>query len=164
MLTITFDTNTIPLDRTLLALGNLPADLAVTSVTRREMQGGSSAAHLRTLRELPEVYLMGESEMGVAVLGTRKIADLFEKTLSAITNGSFPKPDRRSHLTPNEKRQMRDALIFCTHVREGRDIFVTDDVTAFGKPGSEQRNLFTELASTQIMTMEEFEHFCSTQR
>jgi hypothetical protein len=104
---------------------------------------------------------MGESPMGVGVLGNQADADLFERTIAVITNGSFPKRGSRGKLTPSQKHQMRDAMILCTHVREGRNVFVTDDKTAFGEDGSEQRQRVMGLAPTRIMTLEEFERFCS---
>ena len=39
---------------------------------------------------MPEFWVMGESPMGVAVLARETERDLFEATLVAITNGSFP--------------------------------------------------------------------------
>jgi hypothetical protein len=163
-LKITLDTNTLPVDRALQALGRIPADVVVTSVTAREVQGTKWEPELSCLQVVPETWVMGESPMGLGVLGNQADAGLFEKTLGTITNGSFPKPGKRGNLTPSQKRQMHDAMIFCTHVREGRDVFVTNDKTAFGEDGSVQRRRVVELAPTQVMTLEEFERFCATRQ
>jgi hypothetical protein len=56
----------------------------------------------------------------------------------------------------------------CSSVRtsaRAEDIFVTNDVNAFGSEGSEQRQRMNALApQTQIMTLTEFERFCAAQR
>jgi hypothetical protein len=163
-LRITLDTNTLPLERALLALCGTQADVVITTVTAREIQGSKLESELSLLHVVPEIWVMDEAPMGVGALGDQAHADLFEKTITAITNGSFPKRDARTNLSPSQKRQMRDAMIFCTHVREERDVFVTDDKTAFGEEGSAQRQSVMALASTRIMTLEEFERFCSAQR
>ena len=92
--------------------------------------------------------------MGLAALATEAERDLFEMVLVAITNGSFPKSGSRSTLKARQRNQLRDAMIFCTHVREGRDIFVTNDVKAFDSEGGEQRFRVNTLApQTKIMTL-----------
>ena len=56
-------------------------------------------------------------------------------------------------------------MIFCAHVREGRDIFLSDNVKAFGREGSPQRQRMSALAlRTKIMTRAEFERFCEARR
>ena len=165
MLKITLDTNMLPLERTLQALGNIPADVVVTSVTAREVRGTKWEPELSQLHIVPELWVMGESALGMAVLGNEADRDLFEKTVVAITNDSFPRPGARGDLTPLQRSQMRDAMIFCTHVREGRDIFVTDDKKAFGAEGSAQRQRVAALApQTRIMTLAEFENYCAAQQ
>jgi hypothetical protein len=121
-LTITLDTNTLPVEQALRALGPVPANVKITTVTAREV-GSKWEPELSQLEVVAETWVMGESPMGVAAMGSQADADLFEKTLVAISNGSFPKRDARGHLTEPQRRQMRDAMIFCTHVREKRDIF-----------------------------------------
>ncbi len=89
---------------------------------------------------------------------------LFERILDVMSSRSFPRPGHGSTLTEGERNQMRNAMIFCTRVREGRDIFVTDDVT-FGSEGSAQRQQLSALApQTKIMTLPEFERYCDTQQ
>jgi hypothetical protein len=80
--------------------------------------------------------------------------DCFETVLRIISNGSFPKPNAREDLTQGERTQLRDAMIFCTHVREGRDIFVTLDTKAFLRDGRKER--LESLYKTRIMTRQQF--------
>jgi hypothetical protein len=147
-LKITLDTNTFLLEHVdFLTIGQ--ADVKTTTDTAREL--GS-----KWKPELSVLQLRHD-----AVLGSQADADLIEKTLAVITNGSFPKRGDRGDLTPSQKSQMHNAMIFCTHVREERDIFVTDNTTAFGSEGSEQRQRIEALApSTRVMTLDEFERFC----
>ncbi len=163
-LKITLDTNTLPLERALDALGNRPADLAVTSVTAREVHGTRWAPELHSLDVVPEMWVMDETPLDMGALASQSDADLFEATIAIITNGAFPRQGSRENLTPQQTRQMRDAMIFCTHVREGRDIFVTNDVTAFGEEGSVQCQRFAALSSTRVMTLAEFERSCAPPR
>ena len=51
---------------------------------------------LHQLQVAPELWVMGESPMGLAALATEAERDLFEMVLVAIANGSFPKPGGRS--------------------------------------------------------------------
>ncbi len=160
-LKITLDTNALPLERALQALGRVQADVKVTTVTAREVHGTKWEPELSVLQCVPELFVLDESHMDASVLGSQADDDLFEKTLTVITNGAFPERSKRGTLTSQQRNQMRDALIFCTHVREGRNIFVTDDVKAFGREGSPQRWRIEALApSTRVMTLDEFERFC----
>lgn len=59
-LKITLDTNTLPLERALDALDNRPADLAVTSLTAREVHGTRWAPELHSLDVVPELWVMDE--------------------------------------------------------------------------------------------------------
>jgi hypothetical protein len=164
-LTITLDTNTLPLEQAMRAIGSRPFDVQITSITAREI-GSKREPELSLLAgitepEIAETAVMDESQWDVAVFGSDADADLFEKTLVAITNGSFHKRGARGHLTAPQRRQMRDAMIFCAHVREKRDIFVTNDVRAFGAENTAQRQRVETLApATRIMTLAELERFC----
>jgi len=90
-LKITLDTNTLPVDRALEALGDIPADVVVTTVTSREVHGTKWQPELSTLK-VPEIWVMGESPMGVGALGRPSDAEVFEVLLDAISRGTFPKP------------------------------------------------------------------------
>jgi hypothetical protein len=160
MVKITLDTNTFPLEQALRALGGITADVAVTTVITRELERSDWHHESLTLRQLPETAVLDESRYGSAVYGGDADEACFERALVAITNGSFPKKGQRENLTDGQRRQMRDAMIFCTHVREERDIFVSDDEAAFGTEGSAQRLRTAALGKTKIMTLSEFEAFC----
>ena len=144
MLKITLDTNTVRPEQMSAAIRKIRggADVATTTTVVREI-GSVYDPSLYRLHVVPALWVMGESPLGVAALVSEADRDLFEAILAAITNGSFPKPDRRATLTQGERNQMRDAMIFCTHIREARDIFVTNDVKAFGSEGSPQRQRVT---------------------
>jgi hypothetical protein len=158
-LTITLDTNTFPLERALSALRGRRVDVATTTVTTRELAGSDWHSESLTLRQLAETWVLGESPLGTAVLGSEEQAAFFENALRVLTNGSFPRRGQRGALTASQRRQMRDAMAFCTHVREGRDIFVTNDKKAFGINGSDQRQR-VEALGARVMTLVEFEEFC----
>ena len=56
---------------------------------------------------------------------------------------------------------MRDAMILTTHVRNQRDVFMSNDTKAFGAEGSVQRQRVEKVAhTTRIMTLAEFARFC----
>jgi hypothetical protein len=165
VLKITLDTNAVRLDEVGAAIRKLRGgvDIAITTTVAREI-GSKYDTSIHQLQIVPEFWVMGESPMGVAVLASKADRDLFEAALDAISNGSFPKPGSRSTLTQGQRNQLRDAMIFCTHVREGRDIFVTKDAKGFGIEAGEQRLRMSALApDTRIMTLGEFERFCDGQ-
>ena len=81
-----------------------------------------------------------------------------EEVLSTISNGSFPAPSQRSHLTRGERKQLRDAMILEAHLRENRDIFVTDDRRAFINRELAQR--LEARFATRIMTSVQFREHC----
>ena len=81
----------------------------------------------------------------------------FEDTLNAISNGSFPPQGKREKLSPGQKRQLRDAMVFVTHVRERHDIFVTDDASGFINDG--RRKYLEGRSNTKILRSEELFDF-----
>lgn len=162
MLKITLDTNSVRVEQVSAAIRKIRGgvDIATTTTVAREI-GSMYDPELHQLQVTPELWVMGESVMGMATLASEGERDLFEATLVAITNGSFPSRENRSTLTQGQRNQLRDAMIFCKHVREGHGIFVSDDVKAFGREGSPQRQRMSALAPrTKIMTLAEFERFC----
>ena len=166
VLRITLDTNTARLERVGPAIRKIrdAVDVATTTTVAREI-GSVYDPSLHQLRIASELWVMGESPLGVAVLGGEGDPTFFERVLAAITNESFPKPGSRSSLSQGQRNQLRDAMIFYTHVREARDIFVTNDVKAFGSEGTEQRRRVGALApTTRVMTLAEFERFCDAQQ
>jgi hypothetical protein len=162
MLRVTIDTNV--LDRTARsrvqeAIEGIDVDLATTTVTLRERpetQGetltGSGVVYEAAVYDestydeavyapdvVHETLVLGESTVGSAVLGGDDSPSRLEAILEIIGNGSFPKPGRRESLTEGERRQLRDAMILEAHSRDGRDILVSNDVTAFGRTGDQSR-------------------------
>jgi hypothetical protein len=86
------------------------------------------------------------------------VANTFERLLRIVSNGSFPARERRSTLSPGERRQLRDAMILSTHIREGRDIFVTNDAKGFIQGG--RRELLETEFGIRVMTTLEFFNLC----
>jgi hypothetical protein len=163
-LKITLDTNTLPLERAMVAATRIGADVVVTTVTAREVHGTKLEPELSTLKLLPETWVLGESPLGTAVLGSDEDAACYEQALRIVSNGAFPRPGARGALSDGQRRQLRDAMIFCAHVREKRDILVSDDTTAFGEESSAQRQRIEALGKTRVMTLPEFERFCDQPR
>lgn len=107
----------------------------------------------------PAVYetaVLGEWQLGMAVLGSDELLTRYESILRVIGNGSFPPPGKRENLSDGEKHQQRDAMILEAHTRDGRDVLVSDDEKAFiGKDGTKRPKL-EALCATRIMTVGEF--------
>ncbi len=160
MPSITLDTNTLPADDLRAALEPRGFDFAVVSVTDREVSGTSFAAFAASLRNVAEAAVWDESEWDKAVWGGQADGECLERALAVISCGSFPPPAKRANLTAGHRRQLRDAMIFCAHVRERRDIFVTSDTTGF-IDGGRREELAAQFA-TRIMTRAEFvAEFCT---
>lgn len=176
MLKITLDTNQIG-DRELPkikgALIKLKADVATISVTDREIRGSSIKSFGNVLLEtgvwdeshwdnmvwansITEDFILGESELGKAQLGSNSSKDTFEEVLKIITGGTFPKAGNREQLSPGQRNQLRDAMILEAHIREKRDILISDDKKAFiGHDGS-HRQILESKFGIKIMTSDEF--------
>ena len=135
---ITVDTETVPLVPALdaLRLGRVQVNepiMTTTDVAREVLHGGAHSPELSRLHVDPNRW---------KDTGKPKDVDLFAG-VALVSPGTA------------QQRQM-----FCTHVREGRDIFVTDGVKAFGGEYSAQRERLEELGRTRIMTLAEFGRFC----
>jgi hypothetical protein len=152
MRTITLDTDVANCREVIEAAQRRGLESAVISVTNREMRGSTYRPAVDA--QVLETLVFGESEFGQMVLGSETEPALFEQILQIISNGSFPKPDSRDHLTPGERHQLRDALILLTHVRERRDILVSNDTRAFLSHG--RREALESVLGTRIMTSAEF--------
>lgn len=151
--TVTLDTNVTPPET---LTGSVPADqfhFAVVSVTDRETAGTSFQVKFNRLGRVAEAAVWGESAWG-AVWAAQEDAECLEKVLAIISHRGFPKQGQREVLTPGQRRQLRDAAIFCAHVREGRHIFVSNDANAFIDEG--RRELLENEFKTRIMRPEEF--------
>lgn len=176
---ITFDTNIFPLDD--LLFKDKPVEIAVVSVTDRELENHTLSAELRKLKNIKETgvwdeskwgqakwgpvifetAVLNESRLGECVLGSDKEVDVFEKLLKIISSSSFPKSGQRSNLNLGERHQLRDAMILTAHIRDGRDIFVTEDIRGFIGRKGEIRNEIEKLFKTKIMTKQEFTDYLS---
>jgi len=152
---VTFDTNILPADDLLAACSNHSFDFAVVSVTERELDGTDLLVELKPLGKVIETGVYGESKYRKARYGSKQTHFTREEILSIISGGSFP-PDRQC-LSKGHRRQLRDSMIFHAHVREQRDIFVTNDCRGFIRDG--RREKLQEGYNTQIMTRNEFEDF-----
>jgi len=162
MVSVTLDTNTVDDGRVAAAARLAGFELAHTTVTERELESSRVQTAFENSRAVVEPFVMGESAWGVAALGSRPVADAFERLLQVISNGSFPGRDRRSKLSAGERRQLRDAMILLAHIRDGRDIFVTNDKKGFIE-GGRREQLEKEFA-TRIMTGDEFLSLCESGR
>ena len=164
MLTITLDTGTLKLMDALAILDGLEVDIASTTVTAREVEGTAWAAKVGQLPALQESWVLGESVLGAAVWGNEGDSDRFEQLLLLLSGRGFPKPGKRSTLTDGERHLLRDAAILSTHAREGRDLFVSDDTKAIGRPGSELRARLLSAFGIRAMTLAEFHDYADTLR
>lgn len=158
MKTVTLDTNTVDDARLIEAAGLAGFVVVQTTVTDRELESSGVHSVLAEGGRLYEPFVLGESRLGFAVLGSESVATTFEKLLRVISNGAFPARDRRSNLSPGERRQLRDAMILSTHIRAGRDIFVTNDVKGFIQGG--RREALEGEFAIRVMTAVEFLKLC----
>ena len=158
MKTVTLDTNSVDDARVVEAARLAGFAVVQTTVTDRELESSAVQTALPEGERLYEPFVLGESRLGFAVLGSESVATTFERLLRVISNGSFPAPNRRSSLSPGERRQLRDAMILSAHIREGRDIFVTNDVKGFIRGG--RRELLEREFGMQVMTAVEFLKLC----
>ena len=106
----------------------------------------------------PAPFVIGESLIApddapsgeYDVLGNDDDVDLFEASVVAAGNGSFPRAGQRDDLTDGQRRQLRDAMIFTAHVRERRHVVVSDDQKAYVKHSKRER--LESLGTTKIRT------------
>ena len=174
------DTNVVneeELSRLKAACADRDVEIAYTTVTNREQEGSSVPSDRANVMEtfvwdesawdravwggppIPETAVVGEWRLGEAVLGDEEAQSQLEAIL-AIINGDreFPPPGDRDVMTREQRRRFRDAMILEAHTREGRDIFVTNDIRDFIRGGRQER--LERLYSTRIMTVEQFCDLC----
>ena len=151
MKTVTIDTNILPADDLVRLAKQKGYEVVVVSVTEREMNSGDTRLQVPELGQVLETGIYGESVWGKAVYGS---ANYLEPILQIISNGSFPKAGQRNQLTDGQRGQLRDAMILEAHVRDGREVFVTDDKKAFIDNG--RRDALQSLLNTRIRNREEF--------
>ncbi|MDQ3776299.1 MAG: hypothetical protein M3461_19045 [Pseudomonadota bacterium] len=154
MLTVTVDTNILPIEDLVAAIAPGEFAFAMTSVTHREIEGSVNLTPGAETSRVPETLVWGESCWDGGFWGAESDTACLERALAIIADGSFPPPNRRATLNHGERSQLRDAMILCAHVREKRDIFVTDDRRAFVR--NDRRVKLEQLFSTRIMTQPEF--------
>jgi hypothetical protein len=175
VLRVTVDTNILSQDMQRLceAVEGLDVEIAQTTVTLRE--GGVTPPDETAVQEtmvwneslwgesvwgassrVYETVTLGESRLGMAVLGGDESPGRFAAILWIIGSGSFPKRGERDDLTDTQRRQLRDAMILEAHARDGRDVLVSEDRKAFiGKDGK-KRAALEALCGTKIRTVGEF--------
>ena len=162
MLTVTLDTGTLSLVDALAALDGLEVDVAVTTVTAREVEGTPWAVKIKQLKRVPETAVWGESRWGEARWGSDADGDRHERLLALLSGGGFPKPGQRDNLTDGQKHLQRDVMILAAHARESRDIFVSNDTKAIGRAGERLRERLRQDFGIRAMTSDEFADFCAS--
>lgn len=148
---VTLDTNLLPAEELLEAARGRGFQFARVTVTDREVERTQFQVHLVGLGTVAETAVWGESRWGEAVWASEDSA--LEEILQIISNGGFPRS--RDSLSAGQRRQLRDAMILEAHVREGRDIFVSNDCRAFIR-GSRREQLEARF-KTKIMVRVEFD-------
>lgn len=174
MLKITLDTNQIgdaKLSQIQASIKNLNIEVATTSITDREIRGTGIKPLNNSILEtgvwdesewgkavwggnLTEEFVLGESELGKAKLGSTK--NTLEELLQIIGDGSFPKIGSRNLLSKGQRNQLRDAMILETHIREKRDILISDDKKAYIGGDESKRKKLEQRFGVKVITSEEF--------
>jgi hypothetical protein len=113
---------------------------------------------------VPLDVVLDESSLGMARLGANSDADRYEWLLKLLSGGGFPKPGERDNLAEGQKHLQRDAMILSAHAREGRDIFVSNDTKAIGRPGRDLRRKLQEEFGIRAMTLDESKEHCASFR
>lgn len=172
LLLVTVDTNL--LDGSSIADFRAAAhglEIEFATVTLNERERGVVAVDLRVVPEslvwdesrcgeavwggpIPELMVLDETPLGSGVLASDAGVDTLERVLSIVSNGSFPNRGARDNLTDPQRRQLRDAMTFEAHLRQGRHVFVSDDKKAFISHG--RRESLEALGRTRIFTSAEF--------
>ena len=92
-------------------------EFAVVSVPDREVYAAPALAVPSFVSRVLEALVWGESTWGGGLWIGSFESDCLERVLHFISDGSFPQRNHRHALTNGEKRQLRDAMILCAHVR-----------------------------------------------
>ncbi|MGE0227467.1 MAG: hypothetical protein AB7I38_04040 [Dehalococcoidia bacterium] len=191
-LTVTVDTNNLApreVARLEAAASGLPIEFAHVTVSDREMEGFEPQLAPAQILEtgvwgesrwgeavwggpdgtasssIPEAFVLGESRLDEAALAGDGESDRFERLLSLISRGTFPRAGSRDTLTKGQRRHLRDAMIVSGHLREGRDILISDDWTRTPSLLPAVRDLITnEFPNIRIMTAQEFVAYCASLR
>jgi hypothetical protein len=132
---VTLDTCVLPAEDLVLASRQFDCEFAVVTVTTRELDTPYQV-HLMPYSTVPETAVWGESRWDEAVWGSEVSQPILEEVLRVISPGSFPRD--RDNLSRGQLHQLRAAMILETHIRQQRDILVTDDRRAFVKCGKRE--------------------------
>lgn len=160
MRTVTLDTNTVDDAEIIQMARSVGLDVVCTTVTDREMENSNVTQVLSQDSRISEPLVIGEGRIGSAAVASDETPETLERLLQIISNGSFPPREQRSNKSEGQKRQLRDAIILCTHIKEGRDIFVTNDSKGFIRGG--RREQIEGEFGTKIMTSSEFIALCKS--
>ena len=157
---MTLDTNVVGDTEVLSCARSIGADIAVVTVTQRELENTDFAIHLEPLdAPVNETGVWNEGRWGMGVWGGRGSRGVLDRILAIITSGSFPKD--RSNLSAGQRRQLRDGIILEAHVREGRDILVSNDERAFIRHGKGKQ--LCESFGIRVLTAPEFKGWVAQQ-
>lgn len=159
MTTVTLDTNVFPVGALIARAQRLGIVAAAVTVSRREAEGSSLEEEVHALEAVLETAVWDESRWAQAVWGSSTDSEGLERVLAVLSNRSFPLPGRRDHLSDGQRRQLRDAMILCAHLRSNRDLLVSNDRRAFIADGG--RQAIEAEFGTRVMTVEEFEAYLS---
>jgi hypothetical protein len=151
----TLDTNVFPAEALVQRAGRLGIEAAVITVSRREVEGSTLEEEVSALESIAETGVFGESRYGEAVYGAQSDAECIERALELLSNRAFPGIGNRETMTNGQRRQLRDAMILCAHVRSKRDVLVSNDRKAFVDNG--RREAIAAMFCTSVMTVAEFE-------
>jgi hypothetical protein len=176
MIKVTLDTNIFPVKDILEESRGKNIEYKVVTVTDRELENTDILIELSAIMEtavygeskygeavygaeftsIPEPFIINESFLGKALIGSKNDNTILEFLLNLISNNAFPPKNHRKTLTQGNRRQLRDAMILFAHIREKRDIFVTNDVKGFIGENEEKRQVLESLFTFRIMTRSEF--------
>lgn len=155
--TVTFDTNSVDDSSLIAAAIDAGFDVAYTSVTEREFDGTTFRPAIAASSQIMEAAVIGESRIGSCVIASDQEEGRLERLVEIISNASFQLGQAEGR-SAGHARQLRDAMILSAHIREGRSIFVTNDVKGFIAGG--RRELIEKEFGSKIMTGAEFRQFC----
>lgn len=122
------------------------------AVFETAVYGESRYGRARYARAVPETMVIDESPLDGSVLGAPDSPATLHAILTVVSNHAFPR--QRVEMTKGQRRQLRDAMALEAHARDRRDVFVSEDVTAFVRHG--RRDKLERLCQTRILTVDEF--------
>jgi len=153
MKSVSIGTDCLPADELIEHAKLSGYDVAITSVTERELGSNIEKFLKAGFNQILETIFLNESKLDNCVLADDE-ENYFEKILQIISNGSLPKPRFREPLSKGHLHQLRNALILEAYSREKWDIFVTNDKKGFIK--DEWLEKLQDLLGTRILTKKEF--------